>query len=261
MNTLATFDFNEQPVRVMERDGSPWFVAADVCRVLEIANSRDAIGSLDEDEKDGVGITDAIGREQRMSAISESGLYALVFKSRKPQAKEFRKWVTSEVLPTIRKTGRYEVGPKTAVAGDRLIADVSEAMRRVLEEGWPVENAAVIQSLAAIAIRARELDAKQRPSRLELPQSNEMGRVLIETSAKFGMNVAVTLWQMLSIAHTMGLYRHVQFDRGGFKRLGLHLRPWIGKRLNDLAGRIFSVQKRRTKEGARYYFLYGEPQV
>jgi len=105
---IQQFDFDQMPVRVMERAGFPWFVAADVCEVLGIANGRDAVQRLEEDEK-GVAITDTLGGPQNTSIISESGLYALIFKSRKPQAKLFRKWVTSEVLPAIRKTGSYAV--------------------------------------------------------------------------------------------------------------------------------------------------------
>lgn len=110
---LTTFDFNAAPVRVMMRDDQPWFVAADVCRVLEIANPRDAVSGLDEDEKMTVANTDGHsgqrGGAQSFNLISESGLYALAFKSRKPEAKTFRKWVTAEVLPALRQTGKYEV--------------------------------------------------------------------------------------------------------------------------------------------------------
>ncbi|WP_339500992.1 BRO-N domain-containing protein, partial [Pseudomonas canadensis] len=88
--------------------GEPWFVANDVCRVLNIANPRDAMGRLEEDEK-GVGITDTLGGLQELNVVSESGMYALVFTSRKAEAKRFRKWVTGEVLPAIRHTGRYEL--------------------------------------------------------------------------------------------------------------------------------------------------------
>lgn len=108
---VIPFDFEEQAVRVLMRDGEPWFVAADVCRVLDITNRHDAVGRLDEDERDAVGITDSIGRGQKMTIISESGLYALIFTSRKPEAKRFRKWITAEVLPAIRRTGRYEMTP------------------------------------------------------------------------------------------------------------------------------------------------------
>lgn len=97
------FDF-----RILDRDGEPWFVLADVCRSLLIANPRDAATRLDEDEKDGVGIADAIGRQQQQTIINESGLYKLIFTSRTEKAKAFKKWVTSVVLPQIRKTGGYQ---------------------------------------------------------------------------------------------------------------------------------------------------------
>lgn len=103
---VKTFSFGEQPVRIVDREGDPWFVAADVCRVLELSNPRQAIDALEEDEK-GVSTSDTLGGPQEMNIISESGLYTLIFKSRKPKAKEFRRWVTGEVLPAIRKTGAY----------------------------------------------------------------------------------------------------------------------------------------------------------
>ena len=105
----ATFNFNGSNITVKMIDNIPWFVAKEICAVLELKNSRDAISTLDEDEKDAVAIADAIGRLQETSIISESGLYALVFKSRKPEAKTFRKWVTSEVLPAIRRDGGYMI--------------------------------------------------------------------------------------------------------------------------------------------------------
>ena len=93
-------------VRVIDRDGEPWFVAADVCRALEIRNSRDAMSRLDDDEK-GVASTDTLGGMQEMSVVNEPGLYALVLGSRKPDAKAFKRWITHEVIPSIRKHGMY----------------------------------------------------------------------------------------------------------------------------------------------------------
>lgn len=107
MSGIVPFDFEGAPVRVLDRDGQPWFVLADVCRVLEIANSRDAAARLDDDERGDVGITDAIGREQATAIINESGLYSLILTSRKPEAKRFKRWVTHDVLPAIRRTGAY----------------------------------------------------------------------------------------------------------------------------------------------------------
>lgn len=94
-------------------EGEPWFVAADVCRVLGLGNSSQAIAKLDDDEKSGVIISDPHGREQVTRFISESGLYALVLSSRKPEAKAFKRWITHEVIPSIRKTGGYIAGQET----------------------------------------------------------------------------------------------------------------------------------------------------
>lgn len=93
-------------VRVVMQGDDPWFVAKDVCDCLDLSNNRGAIASLDDDEK-GVSITDTLGGQQEMSIISEAGLYSLILRSRKPEAKAFKRWVTHEVLPSIRKTGGY----------------------------------------------------------------------------------------------------------------------------------------------------------
>ena len=93
-------------IRAQVINGEPWFVAKDVCQALGVKNPRDAVSYLDEDEK-GVVLTDTLGGTQRMNAVNESGLYALIMQSRKPEAKPFRKWVTKEVLPSLRKTGVY----------------------------------------------------------------------------------------------------------------------------------------------------------
>lgn len=116
MSDIIPFDFEEQAVRVVMRDGEPWFVAADVCRVLEIGNPSDAVSRLDEDERDRVNLntldtTEGIRGNPNATIISESGLYALVLTSRKEAARRFRKWITAEVLPAIRRTGRYEQAP------------------------------------------------------------------------------------------------------------------------------------------------------
>lgn len=108
MNALLSYQFDEEPVRIVMIAGDPWFVANDLCRALAIKNPRDALGRLDDDEK-GVTISDTLGGRQEMNVISESGMYALVLGSRKEEARRFRKWVTSEVLPSLRKTGRYQM--------------------------------------------------------------------------------------------------------------------------------------------------------
>lgn len=93
-------------IRTITKDGEPWFVLADACRALEIRNSRMVAGRLDKDELMSVKLTSG-GQRREMTVINESGLYAVIIRSDKPQAQSFRKWLTSEVIPTIRRTGGY----------------------------------------------------------------------------------------------------------------------------------------------------------
>lgn len=107
----------------------PWFVAKDVCDCLGINNSRQALTRLDDDEK-GVILNDTLGGKQKMSIINESGLYALIMKSRKKEARDFQKWVTKSVLPSIRKNGAYVMGQELMSPEERvsLMADI-QALR------------------------------------------------------------------------------------------------------------------------------------
>lgn len=114
-------------------------MAKDVCESLGISNHRDALTRLDDDEKDDVGITDTIGRTQKNSIVNESGLYKLAFTSRKEEAKRFTKWVTSEVLPTIRKTGSYTAPieqPKPTFSISHLNQQFKEARELAFNRGF-----------------------------------------------------------------------------------------------------------------------------
>ena len=118
MSEIRIFNYNSVEVRTIQNDGEPWFVLTDVCNVLHIGNSRDVVARLDHDEK-GVGQIDTLGGKQEMTIINESGLYNVILRSDKPEAKPFRKWVTSEVLPTIRRHGMYAT-PDTV---EKMLAD------------------------------------------------------------------------------------------------------------------------------------------
>lgn len=107
-SSIVSFDFVSRSVRIVMRGDEPWFVAADVCAVLEYRMASDMTRFLDDDEK-GTHIMRTPGGDQEATIINESGLYAAILKSRKPEAKKFKKWVTSEVLPALRRTGRYEM--------------------------------------------------------------------------------------------------------------------------------------------------------
>lgn len=105
--SIVQFSFESSSIRTLGDAIYPLFVAADVAAILGYGSTKDATRILDDDEKQTVSI-DTNGGKQSMTAVTESGLYAMILKSRRPEAKRFRKWVTSEVLPSIRKTGRYE---------------------------------------------------------------------------------------------------------------------------------------------------------
>lgn len=106
MNAMQVFNYEGNEVRTIMKDNEPWWVLADVCRVLDIQNNRNAARRLDDDEK-GVHPMDTLGGGQKMTIINESGLYKVILRSDKPEAKKFTRWVTHEVLPAIRKTGSY----------------------------------------------------------------------------------------------------------------------------------------------------------
>lgn len=111
MNELQVFRYQDNEVRTVGINGEPWFVLKDVCAVLGIADHKVVARRLDEDEVCQTPLTDSLGREQETTIVNESGLYNVILRSDKPEVKPFRKWVTSEVLPSIRKTGGY--GQKT----------------------------------------------------------------------------------------------------------------------------------------------------
>lgn len=144
MNDVTIFRKDEfGAVRAVTLEGEPWFVAADVCRALEIDNT--ATRRLDEDEKAALRLTQTSsnGTEQGrdVTIINEPGLYALVLSSRKPEAKAFKRWITHEVIPSIRKTGGYIAGQET-MDDDQLLANaLLVAQRKIAERNKQLEAA------------------------------------------------------------------------------------------------------------------------
>lgn len=141
MADITPFNFGAHAVRVITRNNQPWFVANDICQALGHTNPRKAVADhLDDDEK-GVTSSDTLGGKQQLTIISESGLYALILRSRKPEARKFAKWVTSEVLPTIRKTGSYQSNTqsqRTALAhqlASQATAQVFDTVFRAVMDG------------------------------------------------------------------------------------------------------------------------------
>lgn len=146
MSDVAAFSHESfGQVRHVMIDGEPWFVLADVAAVLTVGNSRDVTRALDADEK-GVATIDTPGGQQELTIINESGLYSMILRSRKPHAKAFKKWVTSEVLPAIRKTGRYEAKQLDEIeVAERYLAALKA--KRALEQA----NAKLSEELSIAA--------------------------------------------------------------------------------------------------------------
>ena len=112
MNDLQIFIYSGEQLRTVQRDDGLWWVLRDVCRVLNIGNVTDTKKRLDPDEVDLTDLIDGMGRVQSTTIINEPGLYSVILRSDKPEAKEFKRWVTHDVLPSIRKTGAYGIPPE-----------------------------------------------------------------------------------------------------------------------------------------------------
>ncbi len=134
-NQIVPFSFEDQPIRTIQgADGEVWFVAGDVCKVLGIINVSDALSRLDGDERHDIAFTDTIGRLVKMNVVNESGLYTLILRSNKPEVKAFKRWVTHEVLPSIRKTGSYNTPDLSTsrglLAAVQKLVDIEDEQRR-----------------------------------------------------------------------------------------------------------------------------------
>jgi prophage antirepressor-like protein len=187
-------------IRTLEKNGEPWFVATDVCRALEIANPSQAVngnsrdgGGLDEDER-GICTADTTSGAQAMLCVNESGLYSLIFKSRKSVAKTFRKWVTSDVLPSIRKTGSYSTPQKVEQLNffDELVKidepDLLEELgNSFLRKARVLRDLAEINaSLAKHGIRSESVATTQavKLAEPEIDYVSESEKLRIATEAK-----------------------------------------------------------------------------
>ncbi|GGE74957.1 phage antirepressor KilAC domain-containing protein [Sphingomonas prati] len=156
-SNLIPFSFGDQPVRVIDQNGDPWFMLADVCAVLGMGNPSQAATRLDDDEKDTLTNDEGIAgpQVQAFTIINESGLWSLVLTSRKPEAKAFKKWITSEVIPAIRKTGSFGVVDPMAALNDpaAMRGILLSYTEKVLElQGEVEEMRPQVQALERIAI-------------------------------------------------------------------------------------------------------------
>ncbi|HFK1499685.1 prophage antirepressor [Bacillus sp. UMTAT18] len=200
MNELKVF-YNDElgQVRTVTKDGEHWFVAKDVCDILAIKNPRTSTALLDDDEK-GVHTMDTLGGSQEFSVINESGLYSLILKSRKPQAKQFKKWVTNEVLPSIRKHGAYmtENTLEKALASPDFLIELATNLKNE-QEARKLAESKVVEQQEVIEV----LEPKAEYHDNVLDSTNSF------TITEIAHDLNMTVRKLNSLLHQLGVQRKV----------------------------------------------------
>ncbi|MGW1995206.1 phage antirepressor [Embleya sp. NPDC001921] len=237
--SITPFSFPEtgQPVRTITVGGEPWFVGADVAAVLELGNPRSSLALLDEDEK-GVHTMDTLGGAQSLATVNESGLYSLILRSRKPQARAFKRWITREVIPSIRRTGSYILAPAapalpdiTTAAGVLAMAEQFTRTARQL-----VEADAKLRELEPKAVAHDTYLSAQSGERLIREVAKLLGwrqqdlrRFLVEEKFIFAREAlcGATTWDFYAAhaSHFRSIEHPVEHNWGRCSHYTLYVRP------------------------------------
>lgn len=294
---LSVFDFQDQPVRILDQNGSPWFAASDICRVLELGNPTESLRPLDSDEK--ITLSNSEGNPRggiphQMAYVSESGLYALIFKSRKPQAKAFRKWVTAEVLPALRQTGHYEMPSETLALPDSAPTGLDAlhnpttvprfAAREAAQLNWGIRELIRFGNLcrllakalgipyvltsdwqygqlrafpAAVCYQAMREVSATLPDRMT--RGDEVEALLKAFASLLAETGSFGTEDLISFGHSQGICRDIAANNDGKKSLGRRLRAFRGRLLTTGSGRKFILQIHRGKRGISYVFEFQPP--
>lgn len=197
MNELKNFTFEDQQIRVLTIEGEPWFVGKDVAEVLGYSNSRKAIADHVDSEDKGVTKCYTLGGTQQITIINESGLYSLILSSKLPTAKKFKRWVTSEVLPTIRKHGAYMTDAKAAaiVTDKNALADLLQQAADQLKE-----KDVKIERLTA------ELEvSNKKATYLDLIVETKDGMTATQVAQDYGVSAK----KFNALLHALGVQRKV----------------------------------------------------
>lgn len=183
------FKFESHEVRTVVINGEPWFVLADLCKALDLTNPSMVADRIDSDALSTTEVIDSMGRAQTARIVSEAGLYEVVFLSRKPEAKAFKRWVTHEVIPSIRKTGSYGVQKQltddeiVAQALQITVAKVQQLEAKIEQDAPAVEyvtnHVAVADDVVTVRVAAQHLCKKEGELRAALIDSRMIYRVLI----------------------------------------------------------------------------------
>lgn len=205
-NEIQKFDFKGAPLRTLtDKAGEPWFVAKDVCAILEISNPSDALKRLDDDERSRFNL----GRQGETNIVNEAGLYVLVLGSRKPEAHEFKRWVTHEVLPQIRKTGGYI--PATDADDDMTILAKAVMIGQRTMEAQKRKIASQQSRIVELEPKARFADAVAASDGTCLV--GELAKMLRQNGMDIGQNRLFRLLQADGYLGKSGSNRNVPTQR------------------------------------------------
>ncbi|MCX4256469.1 MAG: BRO family protein [Oscillospiraceae bacterium] len=238
------FNYEERDIRTLLIDDEPWWVLKDVCEVLSLGGSHKVSERLDEDERSLIPLADKRGRNQKTTVINESGLYSVILRSDKPKAKSFKRWITHEVLPALRKTGSYSMQDEPAPP-----PSVETGLQRAGLIIRAAEHKAVPQSeqLRLLDIAIRDLTGKgldhtpvadiQAKSLMELPEVTGALKKGCRKKISIGLggSTTVQLYTLTEIADMAGV-SPTEFNRFADKH-GLK-KPYNGEwfRVNTTSG-------------------------
>lgn len=197
MNKIKIWNYDNLEIRTIEKDGEPWWVLSDVCKVLELSNPSKVAQRLDEDERSNF----ELGRQGTAIIINESGLYSVILRSDKPEAKPFRKWVTSEVLPSIRKTGSYQVAQSSPNKSKSLDVKEMNARVRMSNQFLKIANVVTDSTQYKNILIAKSAEVLAGELILPLPKSEQKMYSATEIGDMFG----VTAQKVGRIANLNGL--------------------------------------------------------
>lgn len=195
MNEIAVFNYESQQVRSIVKSGEPWFVLSDVCRVLGLSNPSKVVQRLETDERSNL----KLGRQGLATIINESGLYAVILRSDKPQAKPFRKWVTSEVLPSIRQTGGYQIKSTDELRQKNILIREQNAKIRTAQLLYKIADKTETDYKQVLHARITHLLTGEYL--LPLPEVNER----TYSAAEIGERLGVTAYRIGRLANLHGL--------------------------------------------------------
>lgn len=193
-----TVQFEQNDVRMVQKGGEPWFVLSDLCKVLELSTPSRVSERLDRDEK-GVSLIHTLGGAQKVTVVNESGMYAVILRSDKPQAKPFRKWITSEVLPSIRKTGKYEMKPSDDLKAKRV--ETAQANANVRKASLLLKIADSTKTQYKEVLQAHVTKLLTGEFLLPLPEVNELTYSAGEIAERLG----TTACKIGHLANTHGM--------------------------------------------------------